>query len=130
MCLRWRSRASNTAIRDAMRLVTKQAVREARLKVIKQELLNSEKLKDNDKDLHPAVIKPHLKNILKYLIPPTLRGRPTQCQAGGGERSPNLTGSSRQPSREQQTKDFRSKNPLKSFCYTGVRSRGGKACKS
>uniref|UniRef100_A0A3P8XDZ8 Probable ATP-dependent RNA helicase DDX56 n=1 Tax=Esox lucius TaxID=8010 RepID=A0A3P8XDZ8_ESOLU len=66
--------------RDAMRSVTKQAVREARLKEIKQELLNSEKLKtyfeDNprdlqllrhDKDLHPAVIKPQLKNVPEYL---------------------------------------------------------------
>uniref|UniRef100_A0A3B5A2C8 Probable ATP-dependent RNA helicase DDX56 n=1 Tax=Stegastes partitus TaxID=144197 RepID=A0A3B5A2C8_9TELE len=73
--------------RDAMRSVTKQAVREARLKEIKQELLNSEKLKtyfdDNprdlqllrhDKDLHPAVVKPHLKNIPEYLVPETLRG--------------------------------------------------------
>ncbi|MEQ2195485.1 hypothetical protein XENOCAPTIV_013489, partial [Xenoophorus captivus] len=67
-------------LQDAMRAVTKQAVREARLKEIKQELLNSEKLKtyfeDNprdlqllrhDKDLHPAVIKPHMKNIPDYL---------------------------------------------------------------
>uniref|UniRef100_A0A3Q3DQ63 RNA helicase n=1 Tax=Hippocampus comes TaxID=109280 RepID=A0A3Q3DQ63_HIPCM len=74
--------------RDAMRSVTKQAVREARLKEIKQELLNSEKLKtyfeDNprdlqllrhDQDLHPAIIKPHLKNIPEYLIPEDLRGR-------------------------------------------------------
>lgn len=99
---------------DAMRSVTKQAVREARLKEIKQELLNSEKLKvrvgrsppqtekrscvcgvcghfvirwmlsavtqtyfeDNprdlqllrhDKDLHPAVVKPHLRNVPDYL---------------------------------------------------------------
>uniref|UniRef100_A0A8D3DSZ9 RNA helicase n=1 Tax=Scophthalmus maximus TaxID=52904 RepID=A0A8D3DSZ9_SCOMX len=72
--------------RDAMRSVTKQAVKEARLKEIKQELLNSEKLKtyfeDNprdlqllrhDKDLHPAVVKPHLKNIPEYLVPETLR---------------------------------------------------------
>uniref|UniRef100_A0AAQ5X376 Probable ATP-dependent RNA helicase DDX56 n=1 Tax=Amphiprion ocellaris TaxID=80972 RepID=A0AAQ5X376_AMPOC len=72
--------------RDAMRSVTKQAVREARLKEIKQELLNSEKLKtyfdDNprdlqllrhDKDLHPAVVKPHLKNIPEYLVPQTLK---------------------------------------------------------
>lgn len=89
-----------------MRSVTKQAVKEARLKEIKQELLNSEKLKvsdsysdvveivskffltgrlftvaqtyfeDNprdlqllrhDKDLHPAVVKPHLKNVPDYL---------------------------------------------------------------
>uniref|UniRef100_A0A4W6F0U1 Probable ATP-dependent RNA helicase DDX56 n=1 Tax=Lates calcarifer TaxID=8187 RepID=A0A4W6F0U1_LATCA len=73
--------------RDAMRSVTKQAVREARLKEVKQELLNSEKLKtyfdDNprdlqllrhDKDLHPAVVKPHLKNVPEYLIPEMLRG--------------------------------------------------------
>uniref|UniRef100_A0A667XM07 Probable ATP-dependent RNA helicase DDX56 n=1 Tax=Myripristis murdjan TaxID=586833 RepID=A0A667XM07_9TELE len=73
--------------RDAMRSVTKQAVKEARLKEIKQELLNSEKLKtyfeDNprdlqllrhDKDLHPAVIKPHLKNVPEYLIPDALKG--------------------------------------------------------
>uniref|UniRef100_A0A672IAF4 Probable ATP-dependent RNA helicase DDX56 n=1 Tax=Salarias fasciatus TaxID=181472 RepID=A0A672IAF4_SALFA len=72
--------------RDAMRSVTKQAVREARLKEVKQELLNSEKLKtyfeDNprdlqllrhDKDLHPAVVKPHLKNVPEYLVPETLR---------------------------------------------------------
>uniref|UniRef100_A0A671MID1 RNA helicase n=1 Tax=Sinocyclocheilus anshuiensis TaxID=1608454 RepID=A0A671MID1_9TELE len=72
--------------RDAMRSVTKQAVKEARLKEIKQELLNSEKLKtyfeDNprdlqllrhDKDLHPAVIKPHLKNVPDYLIPTALK---------------------------------------------------------
>uniref|UniRef100_A0A3Q4GAJ2 RNA helicase n=1 Tax=Neolamprologus brichardi TaxID=32507 RepID=A0A3Q4GAJ2_NEOBR len=73
--------------RDAMRSVTKQAVKEARLKEIKQELLNSEKLKtyfeDNprdlqllrhDKDLHPAVVKPHLKNVPEYLIPEALKG--------------------------------------------------------
>uniref|UniRef100_A0A8C3G6S4 Probable ATP-dependent RNA helicase DDX56 n=1 Tax=Cyclopterus lumpus TaxID=8103 RepID=A0A8C3G6S4_CYCLU len=73
--------------RDAMRSVTKQAVKEARLKEIKQELLNSEKLKtyfeDNprdlqllrhDKDLHPAVVKPHLRNVPEYLIPETLKG--------------------------------------------------------
>uniref|UniRef100_A0A3Q3B0R0 Probable ATP-dependent RNA helicase DDX56 n=1 Tax=Kryptolebias marmoratus TaxID=37003 RepID=A0A3Q3B0R0_KRYMA len=86
--------------RDAMRAVTKQAVKEARLKEIKQELLNSEKLKtyfeDNprdfqllrhDKDLHPAVVKPHLRNIPEYL------GR----------------------------------NPLKSFRYTGRKKKGAKA---
>uniref|UniRef100_A0A8C5A698 RNA helicase n=1 Tax=Gadus morhua TaxID=8049 RepID=A0A8C5A698_GADMO len=65
---------------DAMRSVTKQGVKEARLREIKQELLNSEKLKtyfeDNprdlqllrhDKDLYPAVVKPHMKNIPDYL---------------------------------------------------------------
>ncbi|XP_061448423.1 probable ATP-dependent RNA helicase DDX56 [Rhineura floridana] len=71
---------------DAMRSVTKQAIKEARLREIKEELLNSEKLKtyfeDNprelnllhhDKPLHPAIVKPHLRNVPEYLVPPTLR---------------------------------------------------------
>ncbi|NWH56300.1 DDX56 helicase, partial [Geococcyx californianus] len=66
--------------RDAMRSVTKQAVKEARLREIKEELLNSEKLKayfeDNPRDLnvlrhdrplHPAIVKPHLRNVPEYL---------------------------------------------------------------
>ncbi|XP_070621196.1 probable ATP-dependent RNA helicase DDX56 [Erythrolamprus reginae] len=71
---------------DAMRSVTKQAIKEARLREIKEELLNSEKLKtyfeDNprdlnllrhDKPLHPAIVKPHLRNVPEYLVPQSLR---------------------------------------------------------
>ncbi|XP_026570874.1 probable ATP-dependent RNA helicase DDX56 [Pseudonaja textilis] len=71
---------------DAMRSITKQAIKEARLREIKEELLNSEKLKtyfeDNprdlnllrhDKPLHPAIVKPHLRNIPEYLVPQGLR---------------------------------------------------------
>nr|XP_046173983.1 probable ATP-dependent RNA helicase DDX56 isoform X2 [Oncorhynchus gorbuscha] len=126
--------------RDAMRSVTKQAVREARLKEIKQELLNSEKLKtyfeDNprdlqllrhDKDLHPAVIKPHLKNVPEYLIPPTLRGvaNPMSGRKRRRREKPKPDGVVK-----TTFKDFRGRNPLKSFHYTGGRSRGGKAGKS
>ncbi|RVE71248.1 hypothetical protein OJAV_G00072030 [Oryzias javanicus] len=58
-------------LQDAMRAVTKQAVREARLKEIKQEKLKTYfhdnprdlQLLRHDKDLHPAVVKPHMKNI-------------------------------------------------------------------
>ncbi|NWY91315.1 DDX56 helicase, partial [Loxia curvirostra] len=66
--------------RDAMRAVTKQAVREARLRELRQELLNSEKLKvyfeDNPRDLqalrhdrplHPANVQPHLGHVPEYL---------------------------------------------------------------
>ncbi|XP_015423711.1 PREDICTED: probable ATP-dependent RNA helicase DDX56 isoform X1 [Myotis davidii] len=72
--------------RDAMRSVTKQAIREARLKEIKEELLHSERLKtyfeDNPRDLqllrhdlplHPAVVKPHLGHV-SLPVPPALRG--------------------------------------------------------
>ncbi|CAI5667757.1 putative ATP-dependent RNA helicase DDX56 [Oreochromis niloticus] len=127
--------------RDAMRSVTKQAVKEARLKEIKQELLNSEKLKtyfeDNprdlqllrhDKDLHPAVVKPHLKNVPEYLIPEALKGvvhpltsrrrRRKEIQRPGGVIKSSFK------------KNIQGKNPLKSFQYTGGKNRKGKASQS
>ena len=72
--------------RDAWRSVTKIAVREARLKEIKLELLNSEKLKsyfeDNprdkellrhDKALHTVKHQEHMKNVPEYIVPETLK---------------------------------------------------------
>uniref|UniRef100_A0A8B9W0J3 RNA helicase n=1 Tax=Anas zonorhyncha TaxID=75864 RepID=A0A8B9W0J3_9AVES len=100
--------------RDAMRSVTKQAVKEARLREIKEELLNSEKLKtyfeDNprdlhvlrhDKPLHPAIVKPHLRNVPDYLAvtPPWAQGVPT-CPLAR-----------------------RNANPLQSFKYTRQRTK-------
>ncbi|KAM3873724.1 putative ATP-dependent RNA helicase DDX56 [Diretmus argenteus] len=128
--------------RDAMRSVTKQAVREARLKEIKQELLNSEKLKtyfdDNprdlqllrhDKDLHPAVIKPHLKNIPDYLIPETLKGVVNPLS---GRRRRRRKEKSKQDGvvKPSFKKNIQGQNPLKSFRYTGGRNRKGKASQS
>ncbi|GAA5890124.1 hypothetical protein JCM6882_009234 [Rhodosporidiobolus microsporus] len=67
---------------DGLRAVTKAAVREARVKEIKNEVLNSEKLKahfeDNprdlaylrhDKPLHPGRVQSHLKHVPGYLMP-------------------------------------------------------------
>ncbi|ORX68755.1 DEAD-domain-containing protein [Linderina pennispora] len=67
---------------DAMRSVTKTSIREARIKEIKQEILNSEKLKAHfedkprdlqflrhDKELHPQQIQPHMRHIPQYLVP-------------------------------------------------------------
>ncbi|XP_020291525.1 probable ATP-dependent RNA helicase DDX56 [Pseudomyrmex gracilis] len=72
--------------KDAWKAVTRIAVREARLKEIKQEVLNCEKLKsyfeDNprdlqslrqDKALHTVKLQSHLKDVPEYIIPPTLR---------------------------------------------------------
>ncbi|XP_069022513.1 probable ATP-dependent RNA helicase DDX56 [Embiotoca jacksoni] len=126
--------------RDAMRSVTKQAVKEARLKEIKQELLNSEKLKtyfeDNprdlqllrhDKDLHPAVIKPHLKNIPEYLVPATLRGtmHPLSAKRRRWREKPKAEGVVK-----GSFKNIQGKNPLRSFRYIGGRNRKGEAGKS
>ena len=72
--------------RDAWRSVTKIAIREARLKEIKMEILNSQKLKsyfeDNprdkqllrhDKALHTVKQQQHLKNVPEYIVPETLK---------------------------------------------------------
>ncbi|OAV94733.1 hypothetical protein PTTG_03100 [Puccinia triticina 1-1 BBBD Race 1] len=67
---------------DGLRAVTKAAIREARIKEIKNEILNSTKLKSHfeenpndlmflkhDKPLHPTRIQPHMKHVPSYLIP-------------------------------------------------------------
>ncbi|XP_072005153.1 probable ATP-dependent RNA helicase DDX56 [Engystomops pustulosus] len=110
--------------RDAMRSVTKQSIKEARLKEIKEELLNSEKLKtyfdDNprdlvllrhDKPLHPAIVKPHLKNVPEYLIPPSLRTVAQPLQKRKKKRM--HPGSSKAPS----AKKGKTQNPLRTFKY-------------
>ncbi|KAM6431995.1 putative ATP-dependent RNA helicase DDX56 [Liasis olivaceus] len=109
---------------DAMRSVTKQAIKEARLREIKEELLNSEKLKtyfeDNprdlnllrhDKPLHPAVIKPHLRNVPEYLVPHSLQPA-VHPLTGKRKRRKYLTSTSK----GQQ-------NPLRSFKNTKKKLR-------
>ncbi|KAG2039862.1 P-loop containing nucleoside triphosphate hydrolase protein [Suillus americanus] len=67
---------------DALRSVTKSAIKEARIKELKAEIINSEKLKahfeDNpldleylrhDKPLHPTRVQAHMKHVPKYLLP-------------------------------------------------------------
>ncbi|CAH01254.1 ATP-dependent DNA/RNA helicase [Kluyveromyces lactis] len=71
---------------DGFRAVTQVAIREARIKELKQELLASEKLKRHfeenphdleslrhDKELHPARVQQHLKRVPDYLLPETAR---------------------------------------------------------
>ena len=67
---------------DALRAVTGQAIREARTRELKQELLKSEKLKRHfeenpedlrhlrhDNEIRAARVQPHLKHVPDYLIP-------------------------------------------------------------
>ncbi|XP_068609463.1 probable ATP-dependent RNA helicase DDX56 isoform X2 [Brachionichthys hirsutus] len=129
--------------RDAMRSVTKQAMREARLKEIKQELLNSEKLKtyfeDNprdlqllrhDKDLHPAVVKPHLKNVPEYLIPEVLRSTVNPLSLRKRKRRKKEPSKPGGVTKTSFKKNIQGKNPLKSFRYTRGRNRKGNGGKS
>ncbi|KAJ7653306.1 P-loop containing nucleoside triphosphate hydrolase protein [Mycena polygramma] len=87
---------------DALRSVTRSAVREARVGQLKTEILNSDKLKahfeDNpldleflrhDKPLHPTRVQPHMKHVPKYLLPriaPVSGGEPDAAAGGGGAR--------------------------------------------
>merc|ERR1712045_893858 len=77
---------------DAWRAVTKIAIREARLKEIKAEMLNSVKLKthlaDNprdaqilrhDKALHTVKQQVHLRNVPDYIVPNALRKMTTNA---------------------------------------------------
>ncbi|XP_044737498.1 probable ATP-dependent RNA helicase DDX56 [Chrysoperla carnea] len=72
--------------RDAWKAVTRIAVREARLKEIKQEIFNCQKLKsyfeDNPKDLqvlrhdkalHTVRVQPHLADVPDYIVPDALK---------------------------------------------------------
>ncbi|XP_043485007.1 probable ATP-dependent RNA helicase DDX56 [Leptopilina heterotoma] len=72
--------------KDAWKAVTRIAVREARLKEIKQEVLSCEKLKSHfeenprdlqclrqDKALHTVKLQPHLKDVPEYLVPNSLK---------------------------------------------------------
>jgi len=108
--------------RDAMRSVTKQAIREARLKEIKEELLHSERLKtyfeDNPRDLqllrhdlplHPAVVKPHLGHVPDYLVPPALRGL-----VHAHKKRKKLV--------SKKVKKAKTQNPLRSFRHRKERS--------
>ncbi|KAL8661412.1 MAG: hypothetical protein Q9202_005594 [Teloschistes flavicans] len=73
-------------VNDALRAVTSVAVREARTRELRQEILKSEKLKRHfeenpedlqhlrhDEELRPARIQAHLKHVPDYLMPNTLK---------------------------------------------------------
>ncbi|XP_068742794.1 probable ATP-dependent RNA helicase DDX56 [Montipora capricornis] len=125
---------------DALQAVSKSAVKEARLKEIKAEILNSEKLKayfqDNprdlqvlrhDKDLHPSRIQPHLKNVPQYLVPVALR--PSMAEASR-KRTHTATSNSNSHKRFHNAHGKKRKlDPLKSFKYESRSQRGRKGAR-
>lgn len=114
---------------DALRSVTKAAVREARIKELKDEVLNSERLKthfeDNPQDLHylrhdkplqhASRIQPHLKHVPSYLLP----------KVAGVTAAAATAGAHLSASRPRRGKTFRGqkpkrKDPLRKFEYGGI----------
>ncbi|KAL0839136.1 hypothetical protein ABMA28_017108 [Loxostege sticticalis] len=117
--------------RDAWRAVTRIAVREARLKEIKQELLNCKKLQgyfeDNptdllalkrDKALHTVRLQPHLAHIPEYLLPAALRTE--EPEPVDAEEAPQPPQKKRKPNKEygnvkKLKRQARRNDPLRSL---------------
>jgi ATP-dependent RNA helicase DDX56/DBP9 len=121
--------------RDAWRAVTRIAVREARLKEIKQQIFNCEKLKtffeDNPKDLqslrhdkalHVVKKQMHMADVPDYLVPPTLKR-----MAGMVSRRRKWTGEPANKSSSAEAK-FQAKksNPLLSMEFAGFNKKKAK----
>lgn len=88
--------------RDVIRSITSIAIKEARIKEIKNELLNSEKLKSyfeenpreaqilrHDKELNVTRLDEHLRNVPDYIIPPSLRGIQLKNSSNSKNRNKN-----------------------------------------
>ncbi|XP_074641744.1 putative ATP-dependent RNA helicase DDX56 isoform X2 [Tubulanus polymorphus] len=115
--------------KDAMRMVTTIAIKQARVKEIKAELLTSEKLKsyfeDNPRDLqvlrhdtncNPIRTQSHMKNVPDYIIPPTLQKlkRPISSTKTGVWKKKSKE-QERRPTRGELKYQKRKADPLKSF---------------
>lgn len=108
---------------DALRGITRVAIREARLKEIKSEIFNSKKLKtyfnDNKKELqllrhdsalHVVKVKDHLKHVPDYLIPSQLKKTSTTST----EQQPSSTVNNKRRSDHivKNVKRLKHNNPL------------------
>lgn len=124
--------------RDALRAVTSVAVKEARLKEIKRELLTSEKLQSffeehpkdlqvlrSDRELHTVPLQSHLKHLPDYIIPPTLKSL-VQGGSGRGSKEVQLSVVPHNVKRKRRKQGGGGKvsgggknNPLKTFSVSG-----------
>lgn len=118
---------------DAWRQVTKIAIREARLKEIRQEILNSTKLQahlaDNPKDakvlrhdkaLHTVKHQPQLRNVPDYIVPQSLRklSLPSNSKKKSGHRFKH-----NKISKAKQKYDRHQADPLKALVSKGKRNK-------
>ncbi|KAK3094736.1 hypothetical protein FSP39_005568 [Pinctada imbricata] len=129
--------------KDAMKMVTKTAIRESRLKEIKSELLKSEKLKTyfeenprdlqllrHDKSLHTVKSQSHMKHVPDYLVPKTLKRlqkshKQKDNQPRQGQKR-NYRGSNKAEPKFKRRKA----DPLNSFKFAGLGKEKKKKKKS
>jgi len=113
---------------DAWRAVTKIAIREARLKEIKAEMLNSVKLKthlaDNprdvqilrhDKALHTVRQQVHLRNVPDYIVPNALKKMTTNSFKSKSKGKRNFKNKHREMSSAKKKFEKRQSDPLRSL---------------
>lgn len=127
--------------KDAWRAVTRIAVREARLKEIKREIINSKKLKAyfeenprdlktlrHDKALHTVKLQEHLSHVPDYLIPKSLKSVIRNDRNAGDRKKKNnkdqkikfKTGRNKAFNR-YVGKQSRSENPLETMKFDGFK---------
>uniref|UniRef100_A0A1B6GXX6 RNA helicase n=1 Tax=Cuerna arida TaxID=1464854 RepID=A0A1B6GXX6_9HEMI len=117
--------------KDAWRSVTRIAVREARLKEIKEEMLNNDRLKGffeenstdfkalrHDRALHTVKFQPHLAHVPDYLVPSSLK----KLDIPGVKN----TSKNRSGSYMRRKYKVRQKNPLQTMEFEGFREKSDK----
>jgi len=123
--------------RDVLRSITTIAIKESRIKEIKNELLNSEKLKsyfeDNpreedvlrhDKTLNVTKLDEHLKNVPDYIIPASLRG--IQLKYDQKKNKNHKRNLERRLTKGQMRFKKKNSDPLRSFNFGGIKKKSKK----
>lgn len=122
---------------DAMRTVTKYVIKEARIREIKNEILNCKKLQPHlvdhprdlqflrhDKTLHSVQIKPHMKHVPEYLIPASLLPYKSRIEDSKKRRRRNNRDPKwKCPTRGEARFKKRQADPLKSFALEPSRKK-------
>jgi ATP-dependent RNA helicase DDX56/DBP9 len=131
-------------VEDMLRSVTRAAIRDARIAELKQEILNSKKLKahfaehavdlqllQHDKHLQQNKVRAHLKFVPKYLLPPSLVRQQRLANpsvAAATDSSPSAHSKRRakrgHPLSKKKKKERAAGDPLKSFGSGGPKRKG------
>jgi ATP-dependent RNA helicase DDX56/DBP9 len=115
---------------DVKRAVTKVAVRDARVRELKQEMINSERLKDHFKEnpqdlqilqhagtLRPHLIKKHLAHVPDYLLPADMKPKKTNFGNKRKRKRKKTNGANNYSSASQRKNKNAQADPLQSFTY-------------
>lgn len=129
--------------RDALRAVTSIAIREARIKEIKREMLTSQTLKSyfeehpkdhkilkHDKALHTVKHKSHLKDVPEYIVPPTLQSMVKSKKSNKRiEEEASLSYVPKRKRRPKVNREKKQNDPLKTFKFHAFHKKAIKSKK-